>query len=76
VLEKYNPAQWPGGEDGFFGLHVSLLGGKVAGPVAQSLFAVQDRLVFIPLGFHQPNRLSKPARFLLRYICPPSRRLL
>ncbi len=76
ALERFSARAWPGGEDGFFGFHLELMGCRVANRDEMSRFATQDDFKANSFGAHKTRRLPPEAheRFL-RY-CPEIRNVL
>ncbi|MEQ9489235.1 MAG: DUF5672 family protein [Alphaproteobacteria bacterium] len=75
-LDRFPPDVWRGGEDGYFGFHIELLGGKVASSERCAMFATQRAFRYRSLGAHKITTLnSRNLRRFLAY-CPEAHRLL
>ncbi len=75
-LDRFPPTCWRAGEDDYFGFHIDLIGGRVAAPVACSMFATQHIYRHRSLGMHKITTLRDgDLRDFLGY-CPQAVRLL
>lgn len=75
-LDRFPPDVWQGGEDGYYGFHIELVGGKVASSDRCAMFATQRAFRYRSLGAHKITTLSR--RNLRRFLanCPEAHRLL
>ena len=76
AIERFDPARWPGGEDGYFAFHVDLMGGRVATAADCARFATQSRFSAPSFGAHQISLLSAHERARFLDYCPEAARLL
>jgi hypothetical protein len=61
-LSRFPPHHWCGGEDGYFGFHIELMGGKVGRGNECAKFSTESEFLFKSWGGHQISRLSKKAQ--------------
>jgi hypothetical protein len=75
-LERFHPALWPGGEDGYFAFHLELVGGRVAKQSDCAKFSTQDKFLAKSLGAHKISELEdKEIERFIQY-CPDIRVLI
>lgn len=76
-LERFDPRDWQGGEDGYFGFHLPLVGGRVARMADCAAFCTQNIALFErSFAVHQPLSLPRREKLRLLAYCPQSWRLL
>jgi len=75
-LDRFPPTNWQGGEDGYFGFHGELIGGKIGTPAQCSKFATQHWFRHKSLGAHKISCLSKEDLQAFLDYCPEAQRLL
>jgi uncharacterized protein DUF5672 len=61
-LSRFPPQHWCGGEDGYFGFHIELMGGKVGRGNECAKFSTESEFLFKSWGGHQISRLSRKAQ--------------
>jgi len=75
-LGRFDPRQWPGGEDGYFPFHMELLGGRVSKPRECSRFATQNEFLERSFGAHKISELDAESLANFLDYCPDGRILL
>lgn len=69
-LRQFDPNLWPGGEDGYFGFHMELLGGKVARSEDRQKFCAQENFVTRSFACHSVKSMSAKSRGKFIEYCP------
>jgi hypothetical protein len=72
-LERFPSDNWPGGEDGYFGFHLELMGAKVASISDAGAFSTQDSFESKSFGCHQIDRLNDIDLVAFLAYCPEAR---
>lgn len=72
-LERFDPASWPGGEDGYFAFHMELMGGRVANGKESGRFGTQQKFLDKSLGAHQVNLLEDTELEAFMEYCPEAK---
>lgn len=68
AIRRFRPDRWPGGEDGFFGFHIELMGGQVGKRRACTRFGTQCTFQSRSFGAHQISNLPpKDQSAFLKY---------
>ncbi|MEH6552198.1 MAG: DUF5672 family protein [Pseudomonadales bacterium] len=75
-LQRFAPALWPGGEDGYFAFHMELIGGKVATQTEAARFSSQEWFTDNSFGVHQPQWMSDSDKLKLLAYCPEAGRII
>jgi hypothetical protein len=76
ALKRFPADDWIGGEDGYFGLHVEAIGGRVGKPRDCARFCTQFAFKERSFGIHKPTRMSAFDKFLLKRYCTEVRHIL
>lgn len=76
VLERFDPASWPAGEDRYFAFHLELVGSRIALPEECDRFCTQHRGGVKSLGAHKLNGLSLFQTIKFLVYCPAAWRIL
>lgn len=72
-LQRFPPEHWPGGEDGYFGFHLELMGARVASTRDTGRFSTQDSFETRSFGCHQIDRLNNIDLVAFLAYCPEAR---
>lgn len=72
-LERFPAGNWKGGEDGYFGFHMSVMGARVATMDEAEQFATQDVFRARSFGCHQIDRLNEADQKAFLKYCPEAR---
>jgi hypothetical protein len=75
-IERFLPAQWPGGEDGYFAFHLDLIGGKVGRDEDCAKFSTQFEFLKRSFGGHQISLLDPESRKAFLEYCPEAKHVL
>lgn len=68
-LERFPPERWTGGEDGYFGFHIDLMGGKVGRATDCAQFCTQHEFLYKSLGAHKISCLGEAGRAAFLEYC-------
>ena len=74
-LRLFDPVLWAGGEDGYFGFHMELLGGKVARSEDRQKFCAQENFVTRSFACHSVRSMSAKSRKEFFEYCPEAMKL-
>jgi hypothetical protein len=72
-LTCFDPALWPGGEDGYFAFHMELMGARVATHKESGRFGTQQEFLDKSLGGHQVNLLKRQELEVFMKYCPEAK---
>jgi hypothetical protein len=72
-LKRFPADSWKGGEDGYFGFHMSVMGARVATMDEAEQFATQDVFRARSFGCHQIDRLDAADQGRFLEYCPEAR---
>ena len=75
-LERFPPTFWPGGEDGYYGFHLELIGAKVGKDVDCAKFSTQSYFRYKSFGAHKISSLSRIDQDAFIQYCPEAKKLL
>ena len=75
-LERFPPSFWPGGEDGYYGFHLELIGAKVGKDVDCAKFSTQSYFHYKSFGAHKISSLTKIDQDAFIQYCPEAKKLL
>lgn len=75
-LRRFTPAEWKGGEDGYFSFHLDLLGYHVATAEQSARFSSHVAFCYESWGVHQPAALSLVDRGRFLAYCPEAHHLM
>lgn len=72
-LASFDPALWPGGEDGYFAFHLELMGACVASHEESGRFGTQDEFLDKSLGGHRISKLKRGELEAFMNYCPEAK---
>lgn len=75
-IERFPPALWPGGEDGYFAFHLDLVGGNVGRDKDCARFSTQFEFLERSFGGHQISLLEPASLEQFIQYCPEAKRVL
>ena len=75
-LERFPPFFWPGGEDGYYGFHMELIGAKVGKDLDCAKFSTQSYFHYESFGAHKISELTKKDKDAFIQYCPEAKKLL
>ena len=75
-LEQFPPSFWPGGEDGYFGFHLELMGAKVGKEVDCAKFSTHRYFHYKSFGAHKISVLDKKDKDAFIQYCPEAKKIL
>ena len=67
---------WPGGEDGYYGFHLELIGAKIGKSIDCAKFSTQSFFQYKSFGAHNISCLNKKDRDAFIKYCPEAKKLL
>jgi len=75
-LETFPAEAWPGGEDGYFGFHLELMGSGVGQADDCARFSSQQFFKYKSFGVHKPRLMNQVTRQMFLKYCPEIQRIL
>ena len=75
-LEQFPSSFWPGGEDGYFGFHMELIGAKVGKDVDCAKFSTHRYFRYKSFGAHKISGLNKKDKDAFIQYCPEAKKIL